>query len=99
MLVGNTEVHAIMSDLSEDGMAIVTNYNIPAPTVMTAKFIALNEEAFRAIDRMRMVEISGEVRYSLFLKERAYKLGVHFTEIEEADRAFIHDFIRWNPKA
>ncbi len=98
MMVGNKEVHAIMSNLSEDGMSMVTNYNIPAATIVTAKFILLNDQAPRQIDRVKTIEITGQVRYSRFIKERAYKMGIHFTNITEADRSFIKEFIKWAPK-
>ena len=98
MMLGNKEVHAIMSDLSEDGMSMVTNYEIPASAVVSAKFILLNDNALRDMDRVKTIEISGEVRYSRFIKERAYQLGVHFTNITDLDRAFIREFIRWSPK-
>lgn len=99
MMLGDQDAHAIMADLSEDGMAMVTNYDIPPQAQVNAKFIVLNENALRDMDRVKTVEVSGEVRYCSKVKERAYQLGVHFTDITEYDRTFIREFIRWAPKA
>jgi hypothetical protein len=99
MMVGNKEAHAIMSNLCEDGMAIMTNYNIPAATIVTSKFILLNDHALREDQRAKTIEVMGEVRYNHFIKERTYKLGIHFTHTSSADRSFISEFIKWAPKA
>ncbi|MEI6631379.1 MAG: PilZ domain-containing protein [bacterium] len=95
MMLGNKEVHAIMSNLSEDGMSILTNYNLPAATIVSSKFILLNEKAIREIERVKTIEVKGEVRYGRFVREMAYQLGIHFTDITDSDRKFIDEFIRW----
>ncbi len=97
MMIGNTEVHAIMSNLSEDGMSLMTNYNIPAGAVVSFKFILVNDQAIKETDRVNTIEVQGEVRYNRFLKERSYQMGVHFINISDADRRFISEFIRWAP--
>ena len=98
MLVGNSEVQAIMHNLSEEGMAILTDYNIPVSAVVAAKFILVNDQALNEEDRVNTIEVVGEVRYSRFIKERSYRLGVQFTNISDSDRRFISEFIKWAPK-
>ena len=39
MLIGEREVNAIMLDLSESGMGILTNYKMPESTLLSIKFI------------------------------------------------------------
>ncbi|MEI6631380.1 MAG: PilZ domain-containing protein [bacterium] len=97
MMLGNKEVHAVMSNLCEDGMSILTNYNIPASAVVSSKFILINDKALREDQRVRSIEVSGEVRYNRFVKERSYKLGIHFTNTSYSDRGFIAELIRWAP--
>ena len=99
MMIGNKEAHAIMSNLCEDGMSIMTNYNIPSSAVVSSKFILLNDQALKEDQRVKTIEVTGEVRYSRFMKERAYLLGIHFTNISDTDRSFIAEFIRWVPRA
>ena len=99
MMIGNKEAHAIMSNLCEDGMSIMTNYNIPAATIVTSKFILLNDQALREDQRAKTIEVTGEVRYNRFIKERTYRLGVHFTDTSYADRSFIAEFIKCTPQA
>ncbi|MBM3254976.1 MAG: PilZ domain-containing protein [Candidatus Omnitrophica bacterium] len=94
MMLGNKEVHAIMSNLSINGMSILTNYNLPAATIISSKFILLNEKAPKIMDRVKAIEVKGEVRYSRFIKELAYQLGIHFTDITDSDRSFIGEFIK-----
>jgi hypothetical protein len=98
MMIGNKEAHAIMSNLCEDGMSIMTSYNIPAATIVSFKFILLNDQALKENQRVKTIEVMGEVRYNRFMKERTYQLGIHFTNISDTDRSFISEFIRWAPK-
>lgn len=94
MMVGGREVHAIMSNLSEGGMAILTNYNLPVSTVVTAEFILVNDDAEKEEDRVRSIRISGDVRYNSQVQEKTFRLGVRFTDISENDRRFIGEFIK-----
>ncbi|MFH0738657.1 MAG: PilZ domain-containing protein [Candidatus Omnitrophota bacterium] len=97
ILVGNTEMQAIMSNLSEEGMSIMTSYNVPKSTNVNFKFILVNDRALTEEGRVNTIEVKGEVCYSRFLKDRAYQLGIHFIDISDTDRNFIKEFIRWTP--
>jgi c-di-GMP-binding flagellar brake protein YcgR len=55
------EVEALMLDLSEGGMAIVTNYNIPPETILSIKFTLINLTLSSA-RRIRIIEIDEEDR-------------------------------------
>jgi len=94
IIVGHKEINAISLNLSEGGMAILTNYGIPTSSLITVEFIALNDNAFRDQDRSRSMEVQTQVRYNFLTKERAYRLGVSFIDISEDDRRFIADFVR-----
>jgi len=93
LLVGDKEVCAIALDLSEGGMAVLTNYEVPALALVTVKFIVLNERATSVKERTRSLEVSGEVRYCVMTKEKVYRLGILFTDLSQDDRQFIADFI------
>jgi len=94
MLVGGKEVHAIMSNLSEGGMALLANYDLPISTVVRAQFILVNDETEDEERRIRSVQVGGEVRYNRKIQEKEFRLGVRFTDISDEDRHFIREFIK-----
>lgn len=94
MMVGDKEVCAIAQDLSEGGMAVLTNYEIPLASQVQVKFIVLNELAPDIRQRTRSLQVNGEVRYCFMTRERVFRLGVHFLDLSNADRTFISDFVR-----
>jgi len=95
MKVGDREINALALDLSEGGMAILTEYSIPASTTVTIRFIMQNESNMSAESRARSVLAGGEVRYNTLLeKQMIYRLGVAFTGLSDEDRKFIADFVK-----
>jgi len=93
MLIGEREVNAIMLDLSESGMGILTNYKMPESTLLSIKFILVNERTISK-ERVRSMEIKGQVRYSALAEKGAYRIGIHFTDISEDDRDAIAYFVK-----
>lgn len=102
MWLEGKEVSAIMIDLSQDGMAILTEKNIPALSVLAINFNLINEFEKKE-NQEKPMELEGEVRYNIFLQERAYRLGISFTKISKKDKDEITNFINmtkaWDPKA
>ena len=95
ILVGDKEINAIALDLSELGMAILTDYEIPALTRVNVKFRILNEDAIRSENRCRSMDIEGEVRYNLFIEaKKVFRIGIRFIGISADARQFIADFVR-----
>jgi len=99
MLIGNKEVHAIMSDLSEGGMSILSNYNLPVSTLVNSQFILVNENAISKDGRVKSMQTDGEVRYSIPMRDRTYRLGVKFISLSESDKHFIADFVKETRRA
>jgi len=93
MWVGGREVAARMSDLSVNGMAILTNYKIPEPTILLMTFIFVNLSA-RDERRVRLMEITGRVMYNNELEKDEYRLGIHFTRLSEEDKVAIDDLVK-----
>jgi len=91
MIVGNQEMGAIMLDLSEGGMAIITEYDVPVSTVLSIKFTLINHEAADE-DKIRAMSMTGEVRHNIPVK-REHRLGISFTDISEEDRRAIASFV------
>ncbi|MCX5701862.1 MAG: PilZ domain-containing protein [Candidatus Omnitrophica bacterium] len=87
------EVEALMLDLSEGGMAIVTNYNIPPETILSLKFTLINL-TLSSEKRIRIMRMTAQVRYNIPTGKKEHRLGVCFLEIEEEDRLAIVDFVK-----
>lgn len=78
------DIEAKMLDISQDGMAMVTNYDIPVTTVLSMRFTLLkvNKEAVTFTGPM---EVTGEVRSSLALEKDEHRLGIYFKKIRKVN--------------
>ncbi|MFH1678237.1 MAG: PilZ domain-containing protein [Candidatus Omnitrophota bacterium] len=93
MWIGNREVSATMVDLNERGMAISTNYDIPPTTVLSIKFTLMNLYSDVG-EKVRSIEITGEVLYNKLSEDQRYRLGISFTQISEEDKCAIANFVK-----
>ncbi|UCC95224.1 MAG: PilZ domain-containing protein [Candidatus Omnitrophota bacterium] len=93
IMIGSRDIDSVMLDLSEGGMSILTDYNIPVSTVLIIKFTLINMKAEKE-RRTRVMSIIGEVRYNRSLEGMGRRLGICFIEIDEADRSAIVDFVK-----
>jgi len=87
------EIEALMLDLSEGGMAIITNYDIPKDSVLLIKFTLINR-ALEGDNRIIKMDMTGVVCYNSLSENEEHRLGIHFTQISEKDRKAIMDFIK-----
>jgi c-di-GMP-binding flagellar brake protein YcgR len=94
LLVGEKEVDAMALDLSEGGLAILTNYNISVSSRVMIKFILLDDYAIRREMRSKSMEVQGEVCYSFLTDEKAFRIGIRFINIAPEDRNFIAGFVK-----
>ena len=69
------DMHARMLDISQGGMAIVSDYNIPVATTLSMRFTLLKVKK-EIVTFSGPTEITGEVRSSVALREHAYRLGI-----------------------
>lgn len=86
------QIDALMIDLSEAGLAILSNYDIPIATVLNIKFTLINSSV-EPEKRVRSMEITGKVCSNMQTESGEYRLGIIFQNIKEEDRIAIHDFI------
>jgi c-di-GMP-binding flagellar brake protein YcgR len=93
MCIEKREISALMLDLSEKGMALLTVYNIPVSTPMIINFVLINL-CVPADDRVRAMEIVGEVRYNVLIEDKEHRLGIYFKHIAEEDQFAIADFVK-----
>ena len=96
MSVGGLDVDALMMDLSEEGMAITTDYEVPAGTLLNIYFTLINPY-IKEDDRVSKMDILGEVRSTALVdNHKQHRLGIYFTQIKECDKRAIAEFIRLN---
>jgi len=102
MQVKDKEVSAIMMDLSQYGMAILTSENIPPATKLFMQFTLINEFESKS-NQTRVIEIEGEVKNSTSLEEKNYRVGIVFSNLSDEDSYIIGNFVRrtkaWDPSA
>lgn len=87
-------IYALMLDLSEDGMAISTDFNIPASTILSINFTLINLTADTEEERMKSMEVTGEVKYNLPTAKGEHRLGIRFSNIAPIDKDTIANFIK-----
>lgn len=95
MSVGwNHNIYALMMDLSEDGMAISTDFNIPISTILSINFTLINLNANTEEERIKSMELVGEVRCNTPAGKGEHRLGIRFTKIAPIDKDAIAYFVR-----
>lgn len=93
MVIGSKEVRATMLDLSEGGISVLSNFDIPAATALLIKFTLFRVENDDVVFYGPM-EISGEVRYNMPLGGSEYRLGILFRKITKQDKVEIAQFVK-----
>ena len=93
MKVSSEEINAVMLDLSESGMAILSSYDISISTTLLIKFTLINLLATDE-ERISSIEVLGKVCSNVILKEQEHRLGISFTQISEESKAAIINFIK-----
>jgi len=86
------EIEALMLDLSDGGMAILTNIDIPVDTVLLIKFTLINR-ALKDDNRIIKVDMTGMVCYNRLLENEEHRLGIQFTRISDHDKKAISEFV------
>ncbi|MDD5348339.1 MAG: PilZ domain-containing protein [Candidatus Omnitrophica bacterium] len=76
------DMYAQMVDISQNGMAMVTDLDIPTSTVVSIRFTLLkvNEELVKFSGPM---EITGEVRSNVSVEQKQHRLGIYFKKMRK----------------
>ena len=93
MHVGDKEVLATTLDLSESGLGILTDYNIPIQTMLAITLTLYCVNADDKVDSYGPMKLMGEVRANASLEEKRHRLGICFTEISEENRSAVSHFV------
>lgn len=81
-MLGEKDLGAKMIDISQGGMAMVTNYDIPTSTVLSMRFTVLKVHD-EIVNFSGPVEITGEVRSNVLLDKSEHRLGIYFTKMKK----------------
>ena len=87
-------IDSLMVNLSDLGMAITAEHDIPLGTQLYIEFNLIN---LRLIGdaRWRHVKIIGVVISDLALSNTNHKIGIRFNKISEEDKMAIRDFVKY----
>ena len=88
-------VEAIMVNLSDLGMAIITNYDIPKGAKLYIKFNLINMR-LSGDERWRFMKIAGEAVSNVSLPDANYRVGIRFNKISDEDKVAISNFVLCN---
>lgn len=93
MVTKERAVEATMLDLSEGGLAIATDYNLPVSTLLVMRFSLITVNKY-GVGSYGPVEIEGEVRDSSVTQEGLYRIGIAFSKVSDEAKGRIADFVR-----
>lgn len=94
------DVDALMMNLSDLGMAIITKHDLPLDTRLYIKFNIIDLR-LAADERWRHMEITGSVVSNVNLPVEAnqlasHRIGICFINISSADKMAISNFVKRN---
>lgn len=94
MIAGGNEIEASVLDLSEGGMAILSNFEIPPASIVSVKFSLLKDPGAPE-SGYKSVQVDAEVKYDLFVKEKsAFRVGLCFVDIPAPDKEVLSGFVK-----
>jgi c-di-GMP-binding flagellar brake protein YcgR len=92
MFIDDEAMTGVMLDLSEDGIALSTEYNFPLSMSLAMEFTLVNPFTYSE-GQVHKIEATGEVRNSL-AEAGGYRVGIQFTQISSPDRKVLVDFVK-----
>jgi hypothetical protein len=78
------DLHAKMVDISQNGMAMITDQDIPISTVLSMRFTLLKVKD-ELVKFSAPMEITGEVRSNTLLTDSQRRLGIYFTKMRKVN--------------
>lgn len=81
-MMGSNDIQAKMVDISQNGMAMVTDYDIPISTVLSMRFTLLKVDK-EIVTFSGPTEITGEVKSNLPAEGNGHRLGICFSEMRK----------------
>lgn len=91
--VGLGLVDAIMLNLSDSGMALITKFDLPVGAQLSLNFNLMNLN-LSGEKRLKRLEITGIVVSNFGLPKGDYRIGIHFDSLLNEDKDAINNYIR-----
>ena len=91
--VGDKETEAIALDLSEGGIAILTDHDIPVATQIFMVLMLSCELSKERLKSHDTIKTTGEVRSNILTGVGKHRLGIAFQGTSEDDRVRIARFV------
>lgn len=98
VLISGEEIEATAIDLSQGGIAINTNYDIPISTALSIKIMIYTLTKANNFRFYKVVNADGEVRSNILVGTDKRRIGISFTEIDEEEKEELIRFVRINKK-
>lgn len=92
--IGDNEVEAKAIDLSEGGLAISTDYDIPLKSVLSVEFMIYKRDEKKDFKFYESIKAVGQVHSNVPLGLEEHRLGIAFSDIDEEARAKIAEFVK-----
>jgi c-di-GMP-binding flagellar brake protein YcgR len=83
-VVAGRDIEARMLDISQGGMAMVTNYDIPVETELSMRFTMLKVDR-EVVNFSGPVEVNGQVRSNTPLPQNEHRLGIYFNKVKKVE--------------
>ncbi len=78
------DIQAKMTDISQTGMGMITNYDIPVATVLSMRFALLKVKE-EVVTFSGPMEITGVVRSNTPFGSHERRLGINFTKMKKIE--------------
>lgn len=88
------ETYAVMVDMSEGGMAILTDNEVSVGTSLELKFTIPPISRVTYMNRPIPIAAKGIVKYTKSAGRDGYRIGIEFTDIRPGDSSIISDFVK-----
>jgi len=92
--IGDKEIEATALNVSEGGMALVTDYNIPVSTLLFITFSLFKADKHGDVVFFTPVVTDGKVRSNLEYEKESFRLGIAFVCHNGQARSSINHFIK-----
>ncbi len=100
MQYGGAEFNAIATDISQDGIGLLSSHELPLHTVLAIRFVLLDTQSTDYNERMKSIEVEGEVKYIVFaVKEKSFRVGAQFMNLTKEHKDFISLFVKMRESA
>lgn len=96
VLISGEEVEALAVDLSEGGIAITTDKDIPVSTILAIKIMIYTVTEGDAFQFYKNIEAEGEIRSNVLADTGKHRIGIIFTQISEEGKKELIRFAKIN---